>query len=183
MLTIENNEVVTFEAKDGRTVTIRPAEAKDAVQITTAVKEIIEAGEFIQKDHPRSLEEEIEFINQVKENGHMYVVAEVEGTVVGIARVLRGEIQMKRHTGLFRTWLISKAQGMGIGKQFMEYTLNWCKKNELRKLCLTVFASNPVAFELYKKMGFEEEGTYKEQAYINGEYVDEIFMSLFFYER
>lgn len=180
---MENKEVVTFESKDGREVTIRPAEGKDAVQITTAVKEIIDAGEFIQKDQPRTLEEEIEFINHVKQNGHMYVVAEVEGKVVGIARVLRGEIHMKRHTGLFRTWIVSQAQGMGIGKQFMEYTLNWCRRNELRKLCLTVFASNPVAFELYKKVGFKEEGIYKEQAYINGEYIDEIFMSLFFYER
>ncbi|CAH0277363.1 MULTISPECIES: GNAT family N-acetyltransferase [Priestia] len=179
MITAEKN-IVKFKAKDGREVTIRPAQASDAEHITTAVREIIEAGEFIQKDEPRTVEEEQDFIALVEKNNHMYVVAEVEGEVLGIARVLRGEIKMKRHTGLFRTWLISKAQGMGIGKQFMNYTLNWCKENHLHKLSLTVFASNKVAYELYKKVGFEQEGVMKEQAYFNNEYVDEIYMSIFF---
>ncbi len=174
------NPTVTFEAKNGKRVTIRPAIERDAQYITEAVREIINAGEFIQKDHPRTLEEEISFIEKVIEEGHMYVVAEVEGEIVGIARVLRGEIKMKRHTGLFRTWLVSKAQGMGIGKQFMEYTLNWCRANDLHKLSLTVFASNPVAKTLYEKVGFQEEGVFKEQAFINGQYVDEIYMSVFF---
>src|SRR6478735_2007739 len=127
MITAEKN-IVKFKAKDGREVTIRPAQASDAEHITTAVREIIEAGEFIQKDEPRTVQEEQDFIASVEKNNHMYVVAEVVGEVLGIARVLRGEIKMKRHTGLFRTWLISKAQGMGIGKQFMNYTLNWCKE-------------------------------------------------------
>ncbi|MGE1196323.1 N-acetyltransferase family protein [Priestia megaterium] len=179
MITAEKN-IVKFKAKDGREVTIRPAQASDAEHITTAVREIIEAEEFIQKDEPRTVEEEQDFIALVEKNNHMYVVAEVEGEVLGIARVLRGEIKMKRHTGLFRTWLISKAQGMGIGKQFMNYTLNWCKENHLHKLSLTVFASNKVAYELYKKVGFEQEGVMKEQAYFNNEYVDEIYMSIFF---
>ncbi|MDW4508590.1 GNAT family N-acetyltransferase [Priestia megaterium] len=179
MITAEKN-IVKFKAKDGREVTIRPAQASDAEHITTAVREIIEAGEFIQKDEPRTVEEEQDFIALVEKNNHMYVVAEVEGEVLGIARVLRGEIKMKSHTGLFRTWLISKAQGMGIGKQFMNYTLNWCKENHLHKLSLTVFASNKVAYELYKKVGFEQEGVMKEQAYFNNEYVDEIYMSIFF---
>lgn len=48
MITAEKN-IVKFKAKDGREVTIRPAQASDAEHITTAVREIIEAGEFIQK--------------------------------------------------------------------------------------------------------------------------------------
>ncbi|TYR79989.1 GNAT family N-acetyltransferase [Priestia megaterium] len=179
MITAEKN-VVVFEAKDGRKVTIRPAEVEDAKQITTAVEEIIAAGEFIQKDEPKTVEEEQQFIREVAEKNHMYVVAEVEGEVVGIARVLRGEIQMKRHTGLFRTWLVSKVQGMGIGKQLMNYTLKWSKENHLHKLSLTVFASNEVAYKLYEKVGFKQEGILKEQAFINNEYVDEIYMSIFF---
>ncbi|AQX55259.1 GNAT family N-acetyltransferase [Priestia flexa] len=179
MITAEK-DMVTFVAKDGREVTIRPAEPRDAREITTAVEEIIKAGEFIQKDAPKTVEEEQKFIESVSKQGHMYVVAEVEGEVVGIARVLRGEIRMKRHSGLFRTWLISKVQGMGIGKQLMDYTLKWCKENDMHKLSLTVFTSNEVAYKLYEKVGFKTEGVMKEQAYINGKYVDEVYMSVFF---
>ena len=171
---------MTFEAKNGKMVTIRPAEERDAEQITSAVQEIIEAGQYIQKEKPNTVEEEKIFIRCVEKKENMYVVAEVDSEVVGIARVLRGELQMKHHTGLFRTWLIAKAQGMGIGKKLMEYTLEWCREQRLHKLCLTVFASNPVAYELYKKAGFHEEGVMKEQARLNGEYVDEIFMAIFF---
>ncbi|MFC3884106.1 GNAT family N-acetyltransferase [Bacillus songklensis] len=173
-------QTVIFEAKNGKMVTIRPAQERDAEQITTAVQEIIEAGQYIQKEEPGTIEEEKRFIRSVEKKENMYVVAEVDGEVVGIARVLRGDLQMKHHTGMFRTWLISKAQGMGIGKRFMDYTLNWCREQKLHKLCLTVFASNPIAYELYKKAGFHEEGVMKEQANLNGEYVDEIFMAIFF---
>lgn len=173
-------QTTTFEAKNGKMVTIRPAEERDAQQITTAVQEIIEAGQYIQKEAPREIEEEKAFIRSIVKKENMYVVAEVEGEVVGIARVLRGDLQMKHHTGMFRTWLIAKVQGMGIGKKLMEYTLEWCGEQKLHKLCLTVFASNPVAYELYKKAGFHEEGVMKEQACLNGEYVDEIFMAIFF---
>lgn len=171
---------MTFETKNGKMVTIRPAEERDAQQITFAVQEIIEAGQYIQKEAPREVEEEKAFIRSIVKKENMYVVAEVDHEVVGIARVLRGDLQMKHHTGLFRTWLIAKAQGMGIGKKLMEYTLDWCREQRLHKLCLTVFASNPVAYELYKKAGFHEEGIMKEQAHLNGEYVDEIFMAIFF---
>jgi L-amino acid N-acyltransferase YncA len=173
-------QTMTFEAKNGKMVTIRPAEERDAQQITVAVQEIIEAGQYIQKEAPREIEEEKAFIRSIVKKENMYVVAEVDGEVMGIARVLRGDLQMKHHTGLFRTWLIAKAQGMGIGKKLMEYTLEWCREQKLHKLCLTVFATNPIAYELYKKAGFHEEGVMKEQAYLNGQYVDEIFMAIFF---
>ncbi|MDI5787956.1 GNAT family N-acetyltransferase [Bacillus licheniformis] len=69
---------------------------------------------------------------------------------------------MKRHTGLFRTWLHSKAQGLGIGREIMSYTLKWCRLHRLHKLCLTVFR-NEAALSLYKKSGFIVEGVQKEQ--------------------
>jgi len=69
MITAEKN-IVKFKAKDGREVTIRPAQASDAEHITTAVREIIEAGEFIQKDEPRTVQEEQDFIASVEKNNH-----------------------------------------------------------------------------------------------------------------
>ncbi|WP_223701978.1 GNAT family N-acetyltransferase [Sutcliffiella deserti] len=171
--------LLEFTAKDGSTVKLRPLVQEDAEDIVTAVASIIAAGEYIQKDVPRSVEEEREFIQEMIKKGNMYVGVEREGRVVGIGRVIKGEIIMKRHTGLFRTWLAQEAQGLGIGKKIMDYTDMWCEQN-IRKLCLTVFSSNKIAFQLYKKYGFHEEGTQKDQAFINGEYVDEIWMAKFY---
>ncbi|MGY3716483.1 N-acetyltransferase family protein [Sutcliffiella cohnii] len=172
-----------FTAKDGSEVVLRPITLQDAEDIVTAVTSIIEAGEYIQKDVPRTVEEERQFIQSMIDNENMYMGVEREGKVIGIARIIKGDIKMKRHTGLFRTWIIEEGQGLGIGKKIMEYTNAWCRQYKLRKLCLTVFSTNKPAYKLYERYGFVEEGVQKEQAYINGQYVDEILMAQFYSDK
>ncbi|WP_100372528.1 GNAT family N-acetyltransferase [Bacillus sp. FJAT-45037] len=172
--------IMTFTAKDDTDVTLRPVQKSDAIDIITSVDSIIKEGTYIQKERPRTIEEEHQFIKEMKEQDNMYIVVEVDGTARGIARVIRGELTMKKHTGMFRTWLHEDAQGKGIGKKVMEYTFEWCRMHMLHKLCLTVFASNNIAKTLYERYGFVTEGIQKEQVYLNGTYDDEIFMAYFF---
>lgn len=174
-----NLVVGEFTAKDGTQVKLRPVREEDAKDIIHAVESIIAAGEYIQKEAPRTEAQEKEFIRDMDHKGNMYLAVERQNKVVGIARVIKGKLTMKKHTGLFRTWLSEEAQGLGIGKKIMEYTDHWCEQN-IRKLTLTVFSSNEVAYNLYKNYGFHEEGNQKEQVFINGEYVDEIWMAKFY---
>jgi RimJ/RimL family protein N-acetyltransferase len=178
---VETNEELSmsFQAKDGSNVTLRPVRIEDASDIISGVEAIVRKGEYLQKESPRSLEEEQAFIEETSRKGNMYTAIEREGRVVGIARVLRGDLEMKRHAGVFRTWLMKEAQGKGIGKKIMEYTLEWARRNDLHKVWLTVFSENEGAIYLYKKYGFVEEGVQKDQVRINGEYQDEIFMACF----
>lgn len=166
-------------AKNGTNAVLRPATVDDAVQIVHAAEKIIKAGVYIQKEKARTIEEEKNFIKELEQRNNMYIVIEIEKEVVGIARVIRGELEMKSHTGTFRTWLIDSAQGIGIGGHIMNYTLEWCRIHHLHKLCLTVFASNRLAQKLYEGYGFIYEGTQKQQIKINGRYDDEIFMAYF----
>jgi RimJ/RimL family protein N-acetyltransferase len=175
--------IVTFTAKDGTHVTLRPAVTKDAKDITRSVQSIIESGEFIQKENPRSLEEEHAFIRQMDEDGNMYTAVEISGRVVGIARVIRGELEMKQHTGVFRIWLSKDGQGKGVGTKIMEYTLNWGKEAGIHKLWLTVFSGNEPAYKLYERFGFVTEGIQKNQACIHGAFQDEIYMAYFFNDK
>lgn len=175
-----NHPTKELTTKNGKVVYLRPATTDDAVQIVQAVEKIIQTGAYIQKESARTVDEEKAFINEMKKLDNMYVTVEMENEIVGIARVIRGELEMKRHTGLFRTWLIDSAQGNGIGSHIMSYTLDWCRMHNLHKLCLTVFASNDLAIKLYERYGFIHEGTQKEQVKINGKYDDEIFMAYFF---
>ncbi|MFC0271669.1 GNAT family N-acetyltransferase [Metabacillus herbersteinensis] len=176
-----NQELVKkIIAKNRKVVILRPVKINDAEQIVEAVKTVIYTGAYIQKEKPRTVEEEREFITTMQNQDNMYLAIEIDGTVVGIARVVRGELEMKRHIGLFRTWLAERAQGLGIGKEIMTYTLEWCRLHQLHKLCLTVFASNGLAQKLYERYGFVQEGIQKEQVKINGQYDDEIFMAYFF---
>ncbi|WP_349410648.1 GNAT family N-acetyltransferase [Pseudalkalibacillus sp. SCS-8] len=175
--------IYTFEAKDGTDVTIRPADIRDAEQIISAAESIVSTRSFIQKEETRSLEEEKAFITDMKLSNNMYSVVEAEGKIVGIARVMRGELEMKRHCGVFRTWVTEDAQGKGIGTKIMAYTLDWGRKENLHKIWLTVFSNNPIASKLYERYGFVYEGTQKDQLCIKGEFEDEIYMAYFFDQR
>ncbi|GGB55235.1 GNAT family N-acetyltransferase [Fictibacillus barbaricus] len=177
---MQNGDSFSFEAKNGETIILRPVEEKDAEDITAHVKAIVKAGRYLQKERPRSVSEEIEFIKEVKNKENMYTAVERNGKVVGIARVLKGELQMKRHTGVFRTWIHPDAQGLGIGKELLAYTLRWGKYMNLHKLWLTVFSGNEKATKVYAKAGFVIEGRQRNQVIIEGEFEDEIFMAYFF---
>ncbi|ADU30023.1 GNAT family N-acetyltransferase [Evansella cellulosilytica] len=166
--------------KDNSQVILRPAEEKDAFDIIKNVQDIVQEGRYIQKEKVRTVEEEKRFIQQMTAEDHMYTAVEINGEVVGIARLVRGELKMKRHTAIFRTWLSKSAQGKGLGNILMRYTLEWGKKHHLHKICLTVFSSNQIAKKLYDKYGFVVEGIQREQVYIDGEFEDEIFMAYFF---
>lgn len=48
----------------------------------------------------------------------------------------------------------------------------------LRKVCLSVFATNERAIKVYAKIGFKPEGRLREQAFIEGRYVDDIVMGM-----
>jgi RimJ/RimL family protein N-acetyltransferase len=158
---MDNGERFSFRLKNGETIFLRPVEEKDADDIIKHVATIVKAGRYIQKEEPRTLEEEIQFIQETKKEENMYIAVERDRKVVGIARVLKGELQMKKHTGIFRTWIHPDSQGLGIGKQVMNYTLRWGQANNLHKLWLTVFSGNEKAVLVYEKAGFITEGRQK----------------------
>jgi len=47
----------------------------------------------------------------------------------------------------------------------------------IRKLRLRVLSCNLAALSFYTKCGFQEEGRLREEFYLGGRYVDEVFMS------
>lgn len=177
---MKSGETFSFEAKNGETIILRPVDENDAQDIIMHVEMIVKAGRYLQKEEPRTLEEEIKFILETRLKGNMYTAVERKGKVVGIARVLKGELEMKKHTGIFRTWIHPDSQGLGIGKQVMNYTLRWGLTNHLHKLWLTVFSGNEKAVLVYEKSGFIIEGRQKNQVVIDGNFEDEIFMAYFF---
>ena len=69
-------------------------------------------------------------------------------------------------------------QGCGVASALMRTMIDMCD-NWLRveRIELTVFADNAPAVAVYKKYGFEIEGTAKGYALRNGEYVDAYYMA------
>ena len=48
----------------------------------------------------------------------------------------------------------------------------------LNRIFLRVYANNPRAIRSYEKVGFVHEGTMRQSAYKDGQYIDVVFMSI-----
>ena len=106
--------------------------------------------------------------------GHYVLVAWADGEIVGHAG-LHPAAQSPRRSHAMHLGMTVRTDwhGKGVGSALMEALLaladGWLNVTRLE---LTVFVDNERAIALYKKFGFELEGTHKAYALRAGRYVD-----------
>lgn len=133
------------------------------------------AGQF-----GRSVEQEEEFIvNALNKENALFIIAEVNGKVVGNLNFSGGIRQRTAHVGEFGVSILKEYWGNGIGEELVKYLINWSKSSGMiRKINLRVRTDNTRGISLYKKLGFLEEGIIKRDFLINGEFYDSLLMGL-----
>ena len=106
------------------------------------------------------------------------LVATVAGEVVGNLGLTRLTRPRRSHIGQIGMAVRDDWQGKGVGSALMRAALdladNWLG---LRRLELNVYADNDRAIALYRKFGFEVEGTHRLYAVRDGAYVDSLSMA------
>ena len=68
-------------------------------------------------------------------------------------------------------------QGHGAGRQLIHASLDQARSRHARKLALRVLSTNTRARQLYESCGFRVEGVLREEFFLNGRYIDDIFMA------
>lgn len=118
--------------------------------------------------------------------GTYHLVADLGGQVVGVLELITSPSEPRhRHVGEINLVAVHPNWSRrGVGRALMEAALdladNWL---DLRRLGLVVFADNPVALELYRRLGFVVEGTMAEYGFKRGRYVDAQVMARLRNER
>ena len=112
-------------------------------------------------------------------SGDFFLVAEVEGEVVGnLGLHAASRSPRRRHAGTLGMCVRDDWQRKGVGSSLLaaaiELADGWL---DLRRLELTVYTDNDAAIALYRKFGFEVEGTHRDYAYRGGCYVDAYCMA------
>ncbi|MBX7252769.1 MAG: GNAT family N-acetyltransferase [Candidatus Promineofilum sp.] len=107
------------------------------------------------------------------------LVAEVDGEVVGQLTLHSNPTRPRRaHAGALGMAVRDDWHGRGVGTALMAACLdladNWLN---LTRVELEVYTDNEPALRLYKKFGFEIEGTLRRYAYRDGKWVDAYFMA------
>ena len=84
----------------------------------------------------------------------------------------------RRHAGAIGLCVDGEWQGKGVGsalvRTVVDFADNWVN---LLRLELEVFADNERAIRLYERFGFEVEGTLRQYAFRDGQYVDKKLMA------
>ena len=111
--------------------------------------------------------------------GLYHLVACVEGQVVGHLGLETFPTRpRRRHVGSLSTAVRDDLQGRGVGTALMQAALdltdNWLN---LTRLELPVYVDNTAGVALYRKFGFEIEGSHPRYAFRGGEYVDAYSMA------
>ena len=109
------------------------------------------------------------------------LAAEINGEVVGSAGLHPvGPALRRRHALTLGISVMREAQCKGVGSALMaamcDYADRWVGALRIE---LTVYCDNAAAIHLYRKFGFEIEGTFKGYAMRNGDYVDAHSMARF----
>jgi putative acetyltransferase len=123
-----------------------------------------------------------DFIANMDDNSHQFVAVmkeeALEETIIGVAGLNVFSNPRLRHCASVGIMVHKDFQKNSVGIKLMESLVdiadNWLM---LVRVELSVFVDNEKAIKLYKKFGFEIEGTKKKAAIRNGEYVDEFLMA------
>jgi putative acetyltransferase len=107
------------------------------------------------------------------------LVACVDGEVIGsLGLHTLPHAPRRRHVGQIGMAVRDDWQGKGAGTALMEAAIELAEKwLNLTRLELDVYVDNEPAIRLYKKCGFQIEGTMKRFAFRDGEYVDTYMMA------
>jgi ribosomal protein S18 acetylase RimI-like enzyme len=169
-----------FEGKRIEIKTLSVKDLKRAKEFQDYINSLVEEDAQISRNKKVKLEEEEKWlrreIEEVRKRKRVVVIAEHMNKVVGIcdARLKNGR---RSHVAEIAISVKKEYRGIGLGKFLMKTVLK-IAKDKLRPTLfrLSVFSTNKIAQNLYKKLGFKEVARIPKQIQYKGKLVDEIVM-------
>jgi RimJ/RimL family protein N-acetyltransferase len=153
-------------------VTTRPLLESDLEFLNKVRNE--NALEFLHDSRTFTLIETREWFIQTKPD---YYLILLEDTSVGYFRISNHNL-VNRNLYIGAD-IVSEHQGRGLGYQAYNHFLPYLfKKYNLNKITLEVLSSNSRAINLYRKLGFVQEGIKRQEVLKQNTYVDSIIMSI-----
>lgn len=163
---------------NGHELKIRKAKVEDASKIILLVRQVMAEAPFFPEESQEfniTLEQEEYYL----ENTSLFLVAEVDGKIVGGISLQRGPYTRTNHVATLGITILKEYCGLQIGNTLMKETIDWAKNDGIEKIELEVFEDNIPAINLYKKFGFIVEGRKNRTIKINDKYKDMLLMAKF----
>lgn len=161
---------------------IREANIEDAENVIEYIKIVSDETDFLISDSSErnfTVRKEKEFLQNMQNSIlEKMFLCEIENKIIGICSIEGvNKIRIKHRADLAIT-VLKNYWGNKIGEKLIDYAIDYCKSNFIKKIELTVRIDNERALKLYKKFGFEIEGEIKNFIYLDGNYYNCYFMGL-----
>lgn len=172
------------KAIDGLTVTIREGRPEDAAAGIAHFRRLFSEPGINLITEPDeywpTIESNARVIRTMNQaDNSLYLVAEVEGELVGILTLEGARRRNVHHTAVLGITVTREWRGQGIGRRLIEHAIAWARAtNILTRIELHVFARNTSAIHLYESCGFVVEGVRRRAVIRDGEYLDDLVMAL-----
>lgn len=115
-----------------------------------------------------------EAVHASASDGRMIVAEDIAtGVVVGTGSIHPESRPRRKHTAGIGMMVATEFHGRGVGTALMAALMHladhWL---QVRRITLEVYTDNTAGLALYRKFGFEIEGTHVKDTFRDGEYVD-----------
>ena len=155
-------------------IIIRPIRESDGAGFHATLDAVAKEG-MLARSHAPPLEITAAFIRKNIADGHVQMVAEAQGIIVGWCDILPRQAQ-GADTGVVGMGVLREYRGRGIGKELLSQALIAIGQKKFQRIELTVRADNLAAINLYKKHGFIVEAHFQREE--QGKVVPLFIMSL-----
>ncbi|AJD89634.1 GCN5 family N-acetyltransferase [Jeotgalibacillus malaysiensis] len=164
---------------------IREIETKDAENFRLLIQQVESQSEFMMMEsgeRQTTSEQQLRQIESLKKQANSTVlVAEDEDQLTGYLFAIGGSSRRNSHAAYLVIGILTEYRAKGVGTQLFQQLEKWAAAQGISRLELTVVIENEAGLALYKKQGFEVEGTKRQSLKINGSLVDEYYMSKLLY--
>lgn len=156
-------------------IVLRPISKADTSFILKIRNDISIANNFF-SDPPLYDFKHEEWLKNLKNS--LYFVIYYMDNKCGLINI--SNIDYKNQKAEYGIVLKDECSGKGIAYNASILLIKYVFLNlNIRKIYLEVFSDNIKAIKLYKKLGFKEEGIFKNEIFKNGKYKDVIRMAIF----
>ncbi|MGE7602481.1 N-acetyltransferase family protein [Peribacillus sp. NPDC097675] len=160
---------------------IREIRVEDAEHFISLVKDVENTSEFMlmepgeRQTTPEQQRKQLEAMEH-HENSTIFV-AEEEGKLIGYLIAMGGRAKKTIHSAYLVIGILKEHRGKGIGNSLFQNVMKWAPQHQISRLELTAVTQNETAVALYKKYGFDIEGTKRNSLVIQGKSYNEYYMA------
>jgi RimJ/RimL family protein N-acetyltransferase len=163
---------------------IRPAREDDAPQLLALLRGMAAEPDidlpWDETDFPLTEDRVRSLVQRTSDSDtSLYLVAEAAGEIVGELSLVGGRLKADAHAATLGMSVHRDWRGRGVGKALMHEAMRWAKANPaLKRVELKVYSTNDRAIALYRRFGFEIEGTRRLAINKRGQLIDDYVMGL-----